>query len=42
MYSDQMRLFLQVSSLGIKYVMVIHNVDSNSLWAEALKDNTGG
>jgi hypothetical protein len=22
--------------------MVIHNVDSNSLWAEALKDNTSG
>jgi hypothetical protein len=22
--------------------MVIHDVDSNSLWAEALKDNTGG
>ncbi len=21
--------------------MVIHNVDSNSLWVEALKDNTG-
>ena len=22
--------------------MVIHNVDSNSSWVEALKDNTGG
>jgi hypothetical protein len=22
--------------------MVIHNVDNNSSWAEALKDNTGG
>ena len=36
-----MGLFLQVSSLGNKYIMVIHNVDSNSLWVEALKDNTG-
>jgi hypothetical protein len=34
--------FPQVSSLGNKYIMVIHDVDSNSLWAEALKDNTGG
>jgi hypothetical protein len=40
MYSDQMGLFLQVSSLGNKYIMVIHNVDSNSSWAEALKNNT--
>ncbi len=22
--------------------MVIHNINSNSLWEEALKDNTGG
>ena len=36
-----MGLFPQVSSLGNKYIMVIHNVDSNSSWAEALKDNTG-
>ncbi len=34
--------FPQVSSLGNKYIMVIQDVDSNSLWAEALKDNTGG
>jgi hypothetical protein len=33
--------FPQVSSLGNKYIIVIHNVDSNSLWEEALKDNTG-
>ncbi len=32
-YSDQMGLFPQVSSLGNKYIMVIHNVDSNFLWA---------
>jgi hypothetical protein len=42
MYSNQMGRFPQVSSLGNKYIMVIHNVNSNSLWAEALKDNTGG
>jgi hypothetical protein len=32
----------QVSSLGNKYIMVIHDFDSNSLWVAALKDNTGG
>jgi hypothetical protein len=42
MYSNQMGCFPEVSSLGNKYIMVIHNVDSNSLWAEALKNNTGG
>ncbi len=42
MYSNQTGHFPQVSSLGNKYIMVIHDVDSNSLWAEALKDNTGG
>jgi hypothetical protein len=41
MYSNQMGLFLQVSSLGNKYIMVIHDVNSNSLWVEALKNNTG-
>ncbi len=42
MYSNQMGLSPQVSSLCNKYIMVIHNVDSNSSWVEALKDNTGG
>jgi hypothetical protein len=42
MYSNQTGLFSQVSSLVNKNIMVIHDVDSNSLWAEALKDNTGG
>ncbi len=37
-----MGCFPQVFSLGNKYIMVIHDVDSNSSWAEALKDNTGG
>jgi hypothetical protein len=40
-HPKQTGLFPQVSSLGNKYIMVIHNVDSNSLWVEALKDNTG-
>jgi hypothetical protein len=42
MYSDQTGHFPQVSSLGNKYIMVIHDVDSNSSRAKALKDNTGG
>jgi hypothetical protein len=43
MNSDcQTGCFPQVFSLGNKYIMVIHDVDSNSSWAEALKDNTGG
>jgi hypothetical protein len=41
MYSNQTGWFPQVSSLGNKHIMVIHDVDSNSLWVEALKDNTG-
>jgi hypothetical protein len=41
MYSNQMGHFPQILSLGNKYIMVIHNVDSNSFWAEALKDNIG-
>jgi hypothetical protein len=42
MYSDQIGRFPQVSSLGNIYIMVIHDVDSNSLRAEALKDHTDG
>jgi hypothetical protein len=41
MYSNKTGCFPQVSSLGNKYIMVIHDVNSNSSWAEALKDNTG-
>ncbi len=36
-----MGCFPQVSSLSNKYIMVIHDVDSNFSWMEALKDNTG-
>jgi hypothetical protein len=42
MYSHQTGLLPKVSSPGKKYIMVIHDVDSNSLWAKALKNNTGG
>jgi hypothetical protein len=41
MYSDRTGFFPQVSSLGNKYIMVIHDVNSNSLWEEALKNNIG-
>jgi hypothetical protein len=37
LYSDQ-----TVSSLGNKYIIVIHDFDINSSWAGALKNNTGG
>jgi hypothetical protein len=42
MFSNQLGCFLQVSSLGNKYIMVIRNVNINSSYAEALKDNTSG
>jgi hypothetical protein len=35
-YADQTGLFPAVSSLGNKYVMILHHVDSNSSWAEAM------
>jgi hypothetical protein len=42
MYSDQTGKFSAVSSKGNKYVMVLHDVDSNSSWAEPMKNQTGG
>ncbi len=42
MYTNQTRLFPQISSFGNRYVMILHNVNSNSSWVEALKNNTGG
>ncbi len=41
MYSNQMGLLPQAYSFDNKLIIVIHDVDSNSLWAEALKYNTG-
>jgi len=42
MYADQTGLFQAVSSLGNKYVMILHHVHSNSSWAEAIRDQSGG
>ncbi len=41
MYADQTGLFLAVSSLGNKYVMILHHVDSNSSWLEAMQNQSG-
>jgi hypothetical protein len=38
MYADQTGLFPAVSSLGNKYVMLRHHVDSNSSWLEAMQN----
>jgi hypothetical protein len=42
MYADQTGLFPAVLSLGNKYVMILHNVDSNSSWSEAMRNQSGG
>jgi hypothetical protein len=42
MYADQTGLFPAVSSLGNKYVMISHHVDSNSTWSEAIRNQSGG
>jgi hypothetical protein len=42
MYADQTGLFLAVFILGNKYVMILHHVDSNSSWAEAMQNQSGG
>jgi hypothetical protein len=42
MYTDQTGRFPHISSLGNQYIMILHDVDSNSLWAEAIKNNTKG
>jgi hypothetical protein len=42
MYSDQTGMFPAVSSEGNKYVMVLYDIDSNLLWAEPMKNQTGG
>jgi hypothetical protein len=41
-YSDQTEMFPVVLSKGNKYVMVLHDADSNLLWAEPMKNQTGG
>ena len=42
MYADQIGLFPAVLSLGNKYVMILHHVDSNSSWSEAIQNQSGG
>jgi hypothetical protein len=42
MYADQTGLFPAVSSLGNKYVMILHHVDSNPFWSEAMQNQSGG
>jgi hypothetical protein len=42
MYADQTGLFPAVSSLGNKYVMILHHVDRNSSWLEAMQNQLGG
>jgi hypothetical protein len=42
MYADLTGLSPAVSSLGNKYIMILHHVDSNSTWAEAMQNQLGG
>jgi hypothetical protein len=39
---DQTGRFPFVSSLGNRYIMILHHVDSNSSWSKALKNNSKG
>jgi hypothetical protein len=42
MYAIQTGLFPAVSSLSNKYVMILHHVDSNLSWLEAMQNQLGG
>ena len=42
MYTDQTGNFPVVSSWGKKYMMVLVDVDSGSIWAKAMKNRTEG
>ncbi len=42
MYSDQTGMFPVVLSKGNKYVMVLHDINSNLPWAESMGNQTGG
>jgi hypothetical protein len=41
MYSDQTGMFPVVSSKGNKYVMDLYDVNSNLLWADPMRIQTG-
>ena len=42
MYVNQTGLFPVVSSLGNKYIMILHHINSNTSWSEAMNNQTGG
>ena len=42
MYTDQTGKFPHVSSRGNKYMMVLTEIDSNSIWVEPMKNKTEG
>ena len=42
MYTDQTGCFPFIYSLGNCYIMILHHVDFNSSWSEALKNNSEG
>ena len=42
MYTDQTGKFSVISSRGNKYMMVLVDIDSNSIWVEAMKNRTEG
>ncbi len=42
MYANQTGLFPVVLSQGNKYIMILHHVNSNSLWSEAMRNQSGG
>jgi hypothetical protein len=42
MYTDQTGHFPFISSLGNRYIMILHHVDSNSSWSKALKNYSKG
>jgi len=42
MFSNQMGEFPFVSSRNNKFIMMVHHVDSNSTWAEPLKNQFEG
>ena len=42
MYTDHTGKLPHFSSWGNRYHMIIHDIDSNSIWVEPIKDRTEG
>ncbi len=42
LYTDQTGRFPFVSSLGNRYIIILHHMDSNSSWSKALKNKSKG